>query len=222
MRGKPDMSDEAVQRLLRDQRRARGVPAPGPADPTDEAVLRYIDGAATAAERRDLAQRLARSARARDLVAILTAALPSPPVAVEEPGALRLVFLLCRDALRLVRASQPPLLVAGAAAVRGAAATTPTTYEFAAHVGELDAAVVLDRAQDRLDVRLTLRHAGAPVEDARVVALREGQLWASAPTEADGACTFAIAVAGHYRLQVRRGGVTVGAVQLDVLDEAGA
>ena len=58
-----------------------------------------------------------------------------------------------------------------------------------------------------------------PGEGARVVAFREGQLLASAPTEPDGACTFAVARAGRYRLEVRRGGVIEGAVELHLLDE---
>lgn len=221
------IDDTELRDALHAIRLARGIPAPTGEEPADEALLRYAEGTATAQERHAVEAMLAKSPYARDALAILSQGLgdageAAEPAAEPSPARdlVRLVLVVAEGALQFLRGDLQPVAVAGAAAVRGAAAAAPTYCEFSTSMGDLGVGLALDRAAERVDARMVLTSHGAPVNDARVSLSREGRALISVPCEVDGSLTFGIPSDGLYLVEVRRHGQVVGRFALDLIARA--
>src|SRR5262245_45821718 len=72
--GGKDEADRAHARRLKALTRSQPVPAPAADEPSDDAILRYLDGAASGAEREQIAAGIEASPYATARVAVLAAA----------------------------------------------------------------------------------------------------------------------------------------------------
>lgn len=217
-----DEIDAAVAAKLRALQLARPLPVPAEGDPSDEELLRYIDGSLGDAERERLEARIAESPFATARVTVVVEALrdcgyPAPRVDAVGRRAVRYVFQLAGDALTFLRGSDLPEALTPALAVRGAATVQDSSfYEFCHRFGEVEARLQLERVGVGFELGLHLTDGGVPVEGARVNLRRSGKTIDSAVTEG-GACTFRGLPAARYQLDVRRGTDEVGSLHVDVL-----
>jgi hypothetical protein len=219
-----DHEDRILGVRLRALRLGRGVPPAVPGDPSDDELLRYLDGALPRSDRRRVEARLARSPLARDRLGILTRTLaevgeevPATAPAAGPADLVRLVLLVARDALQFLRGDLLPVAVAGAGAVRGPATAAPTYCDFATRFGDLAVSLTLDRAHDRVDARLVMTSAsGQPVTDCRVTLRSGDRTLASVPCEPDGSAHLGVPPEGRYVLELRRRGTPLGRLALDL------
>lgn len=216
--------DELDRKIAGSLRRA--VPDPGVAEPTDEEILRYVDGVATPDQRARVDQSIARSAYTRDRVEILRESLAAAghgPTIAERVA--RYVFVMAKASFELLRGSTAPVFAstAGAATRGSAAAARPCYFEFTQPFQDVDAHLKIEhvsRANEQtpsIDVQIKLIAGGHPATDARVTLLRGGKSVDSQSVEANGAATFSGLAQDRYELDVRRGGKIVGKVHLDFL-----
>ena len=226
-----DELDAALTARLRAVRPSSAVPDDGVDEPSDDELLRYVDGSMDDAEREALQARLADHPAAAARVAIVAEALAEGgwgPVAKADPVgrravnlASRFVFRLSDGVLSFLRGTDLPRGLEPAMAVRSSAPAQPQSFfEFVSHYpfesGEVDARLALEPvAQQAVDVQLDVTQAGAPLEGVRVKLLRDGQPVDSAPTE-KGRCTFSSLTAARYEFEIRKGGTEVGRMVLDI------
>ncbi len=218
-----DAVDVQVAQKLRALRLARPVPAPGPDEPTDEELLRYIDGAVKGSERERLEERIAASPYASARVGVVVEALrdsgfPVPKRESAAAKAARYVFRYAQGALTFLRGSDMPEALAPALQVRGAAtAQDESFYEFTHQFDAVAARLQIERVEGRgFELQLTLSERDQPVEGARVTLRQAGRTVDSASTEG-GRCSFAGLTPARYQIDVRRGGDEVGTLHVDVL-----
>lgn len=226
-----DGLDAALTARLRAVRPSSTVPDAAVDEPSDDELLRYVDGSMDEREREALEARLADHPSAAARVAIVAEALAEGgwgPVARPEPVgrravnlASRFVFRLSDGVLSFLRGTDLPQGLEPAMAVRSSAPPQPQSFfEFVSHYpfesGEVDARLALEPvAQEAVDVQLEVTQAGAPLEGVRVKLLRDGRPVDSAPTE-KGRCTFSALTAARYELEIRKGGTEVGRMVLDI------
>ncbi len=218
-----DALDARLSEKLRALRLARPLPAPAADEPSDEELLRYVDGALPAGEREQMEARIARSELATVRVAVVIEALresgyPLPKVNPIGRRAVRYVFRLAADALTFLRGSDMPEALAPALAVRGAAvAEAPSFFEFAHAFGAVTAKLAVERvAGHGCEIALTLVEGDRPVEGARVLLRRDGKQVDSAATE-NGAASFTGLPAARYQIDLRRGAEEIGTLHVDLL-----
>jgi hypothetical protein len=226
-----DELDAALTARLRAIRPSSAVPDAAVDEPSDDELLRYVDGSMDDAEREALQARLADHPAAAARVAIVAEALAEGgwgPVAKSDPVgrravnlASRFVFRLSDGVLSFLRGTDLPQGLEPAMAVRSSAPAQPQSFfEFVSHYpfesGEVDARLALEPVtQQAVDVQLDVTQGGAPLEGVRVKLLRDGQPVDSAPTE-KGRCIFSALSAARYELEIRKGGTEVGRLVLDI------
>jgi hypothetical protein len=226
-----DELDAALTARLRAIRPSSAVPDAAVDEPSDDELLRYVDGSLDDAERASLETRLADHPAAAARVAIVAEALAEGgwgPVAKADPVgrravnlASRFVFRLSDGVLSFLRGTDLPRGLEPAMAVRSSAPAQPQSFfEFISHYpfesGEVDARLALEPvAEHAVDVQIDVTQGGAPLEGVRVKLLRDGQPVDSAPTE-KGRCTFSALSAARYELEIRKGGTEVGRMVLDI------
>jgi len=205
---------------------SRPLPVPGPAEPSDDDLLLYVEGRLPPDREAEVEQRIEQSPYSSDRADVLGEALhemtPAQPSAITR--AFRAVFHLAGNALNLLRADAEPTPQL-ATALRGSSAAAVQTecYEFFHKMAGLGAMVTVDRAPEGgVDVRLTLmkpptQTGPGPISDARVILQREGKVFEAVDVERDGSATFRGLSAARYRLDVHRAGQRVGSVRLDFL-----
>jgi hypothetical protein len=207
------------------------VPDPGADEPSDDELLRYVDGSMDGAERAALELRLADHPNATARVGIVLEALAESgwgPVERPEPVgrravhlASRFVFRLSNGVLSFLRGTHLPGGLEPAMAVRSSAPAEPPSFfelvsQYPFESGEVDARLSLERvAADAVDVQLEITRSGTPLDGVRVKLLRDGSPVDSAPTE-QGRCTFSALGAARYELEIRKGGTEVGRMVLDI------
>jgi hypothetical protein len=226
-----DELDAALSARLRSVRASVPVPAPEADEPSDDDLLRYVDGTMDAAEREAFEVRLADHPGAQDRVAVVAAALGDTgwgPMGKTDPVgrravalASRFVFRLSEGVLTFLRGTDLPRGLEPALAVRSSAPAQPTSFfEFVSHYsfesGEVDARLALEPVQhEAVDVQIDVTQGGTPLEGVRVKLLRDGRPVDSSPTE-KGRCTFSALTAAHYEFEIRKGGTEVGRMVLDI------
>jgi anti-sigma factor RsiW len=199
--------------------------------PSDDEILRYVDGAMSPNEREAFEARLADHDEAAARVAVVAEALQETgygPVPTREAAAggasstaARFVFRLSEGVLTFLRGSALPHSLEPALAVRAQAPSqSPSFFEFVQRypfdTGEIEAALALEAAPPHaVDVQIAVQQHGAPLDGVRVKLLRDGRPVDSAPTER-GRCTFAGLRAARYELEIRKGGTEVGRFVLDI------
>jgi hypothetical protein len=226
-----DELDAALTARLRAVRPSFAVPDAAVDEPSEDELLRYVDGSMDDAEREAREARLADHPAAAARVAIVADALAEGgwgPVAKSDPVgrravnlASRFVFRLSDGVLSFLRGTDLPQGLEPAMAVRSSAPAQPQSFfEFVSHYpfesGEVDARLALEPVtQQAVDVQLDVTQGGAPLEGVRVKLLRDGKPVDSAPTE-KGRCTFSGLSAARYELEIRKGGTEVGRMVLDI------
>ena len=226
-----DELDAALTARLRAVRPSVPVPDAAVDEPSDDELLRYVDGSMDDAERARLEARLADHPDAAARVAIVAEALAEGgwgPLPRPEPVgrravnlASRFVFRLSDGVLSFLRGTDLPQGLEPAMAVRSSAPAQPQSFfEFVSQYpfesGHVDARLALEpAAREAIDVQLEVTQAGAPLEGVRVKLLRDGRPVGSAPTE-KGRCTFSALPAARYELEIRKGGTEVGRMVLDI------
>ncbi|SRR6266542_1951819 len=232
-----DELDRALSERLRAVRPSLPVPSPSGDEPSDEELLRYIDGGLSPEERAAFEVRLAAHPNAAERVAVVADALheagfgPTPPSASLGRRAVslasRFVFRLSEGALMFLRGTDLPRALEPALAVRSTTpAAPPSLFEFvqryAFDSGEIEAKLALEVAQPRtVDVQLDISQGGTPLDGVRIKLLREGTPVDSAPTER-GRCTFTALPAARYEFEIRKGGTEVGRMILDIYGDGNA
>jgi hypothetical protein len=200
----------------------------------DETLLRYVDGALSEGDREKLEARLVTDLDARDRLGILVGGLGD--VGIASPAlpenvlvkASRFVFHVAGGALELLR-GQGATAMQPALAVRSGHVTTdvtrPSAFQierefhtaqgvlaarFELHAERADAA-----AEGLVDLVVHAGSGGQPAEGIRCKLLRDGRPIDSRELEGEG-CTFAHLNAARYEVELRKGGVEVGRVLLDL------
>jgi hypothetical protein len=226
-----DELDAALSERLRAVRPSLPIAEPGPDEPSDEELLRYVDGTMSDGDREAFEAKLTEHPNAAARVAIVAEALadsgwgPAPkadPVGRRAVAlASRFVFRLSDGVLTFLRGSDLPRGLEPALAVRSTAPPQPTSFfEFVSHwpfeSGEVDARLALEPVQKQaVDVQIEVTQSGAPLDGVRVKLLRDGRPVDSAPTE-NGRCTFGALTAARYEFEIRKGGTEVGRMVLDI------
>jgi hypothetical protein len=212
---------------------------PAPSDLDDDLLVRYLDGALSADERSALERRLVIDLDAKERLAILTGALDdsgwasTPPAEHEDVlsrAALaisRYVFHVAGGLVELLRGEGATALAP--APVRGTSpSVAPTGFQidrlFHTAQGPLAARFELhaERSDPRpepgqalVDLVVRVDADGQPVEGVRCKLLREGRAIDSREVEALG-CTFTRLGPARYDVELRKGGVEIGRVLLDL------
>jgi anti-sigma factor RsiW len=226
-----DELDAALTARLRAVRPSMPVPDAAGDEPSDDEILRYVDGSMDDGERGAFETRLADHPSSAARVAIVAESLaeggwgPAPkadPVGRRAVNlASRFVFRLSDGVLSFLRGTDLPRGMEPAMAVRSAAPAQPQSFfEFVSQYpfesGDVDARLALEPvAQQAIDVQLEITQAGAPLEGVRVKLLRDGRPVDSAPTE-KGRCHFSALTAARYEFEIRKGGTEVGRMVLDI------
>jgi hypothetical protein len=226
-----DELDGALTRSLRGLRPSLPIPQPGSEDLSDDDLLRYVDGAMSEGEREAFERRIADHPDAADRIAIVVDALADSgwPLSRPEPVgrravqlASRFVFRLSNGVLTFLRGTELPREFEPALAVRSPAPPDPPSFfEFISKYpqesgGDVDARLALEPAgPDKVDVELEVTQSGSPLDGVRVKLIRDGRPIDSSPTEA-GKCSFSGLRLARYELEIRKAGVEVGRMVLDI------
>src|SRR4051812_37467996 len=175
-----DELDAALTARLRAVRPAAAVPVDAADEPTDDDLLRYVDGSMDDAERAGLETRLADHPAAAARVAIVAEALAEGgwgPIPKADPVgrravnlASRFVFRLSDGVLSFLRGTDLPRGLEPAMAVRSSAPAQPQSFfefisQYPFESGEVDARLALEPvAQQAVDVQLEITQAGTPLD----------------------------------------------------------
>lgn len=226
-----DGLDERIAALLRRHgRNTLDVPVASTID--DELLVRYVDGALSSGERDALEARLVTDLDARERVGILVGGLAEAGYPVSQlpdhvlVRASRYVFAMVGGALEVLRgqgvtALQPALAVRSGT---GTDASRPNAVqierEFQTAQGMLAArfelhAVRTADASGSVDLVVHVGEGGAAPGGVRCKLLRDGKPVDSREVESDG-CTFSHLVPARYDLELRKGGVEIGRLLLDL------
>jgi hypothetical protein len=230
-----DGLDLALGERLRAVRPSLSLPEPASDEPSDDELLRYIDGLMSPKERQAFEVLLADHPSAAERVAVVASALheagyASAAPASTEPAARlasRFVFRLSGGVLTFLRGTDLPRALIPALTVRSSPPTMPTSFfEFVQRYpfdgGDIEAKLALEPVQRQtLDVQLDVSQGGAALEGVRIKLLRDGRPIDSAPTD-HGRCTFSALSVGRYELEIRKGGTEVGRMVLDVYGDCDA
>ncbi len=227
-RGPRDKLDRLIAGNVRAARQPRGLPTPQRGEPSDDELLRYVEGTSPGDEKARVAAAMKQSPFTRDRVELLRESLAEAGLAPSAvTRAARYVFVMAKDALELLRGTTAPLMGGTPAlATRhgGDVAAAPRAgqcwFEFTQPFDDLDAHLKIEHvtranAAPSIDVQIKLIAAGTPAKDARVTLLRAGRTIDSVPVEENGAATFSGLEQDRYELDVRRAGKSVGKVHLD-------
>jgi hypothetical protein len=223
-----DATDQRVAEFVRRHVNRSELPMRSAID--DELLARYVDGALDEGEKASLEARLVTDLDARERVGILVGGLgdagyPAPQLPDHViVRASRYVFAIMGDALEVLRGQGVTALHPALAVRSGTSnASRPSAYqierEFQTAQGLLAARFELhaERADagSLVDLVVHVGAAGAPAEGIRCKLLRDGRPIDSREVEGDG-CTFAHLGPARYDVELRKGGVEVGRLLLDL------
>lgn len=235
--GEPkDPVDRQVTKLVKTALDRRHVKVSTPSDLDDELLLRYVDGALVGGERESLERRLLVDPDARERVGILVGALNDaqiPRGPLGEANALvrgaqavsRHVFHLAGGFVELLRGEGATALHP-ALSVRSAAVgeTRPSAFQierlFQSALGTFPTRIELhaERAGQPMALADLVVHVGedaAATEGVRCKLLRDGRAIDSREIE-DSGCTFSRLGPGRYDIELRKGGIEIGRMQIDL------
>jgi hypothetical protein len=129
--------------------------------------------------------------------------------------------LRLRDGLlSFLRGTDLPLELAPQLAVRGAAGATESSIlefskDFMTSTGDITARLTVEAGMPGLDVQVAVTREGAIVEGMRVKLIKHGRPVDSVPID-EGQCQFKNLEADRYEFELRKGGIEVGRMVLDV------
>ncbi len=196
----------------------------------DELLVRYVDGALSGRERQELEARLLVDLDAKDRVGILVGALheeeyPSPRLPdgwrVKGAKVTRYVFHVAAGLFEVLRgdgiaALEPALAVRSGHGGTGQPTAFQIERELQTSQGPLAARIELHAdITAHVDVIVRIGSGGHPATGVRVKLLRDGLPVDSREIEEAG-CTFAHLDPACYELELRKGGVEVGKLMLDL------
>ena len=217
-----DGLDRTLRRLLRNPKLVLPVPSALPGDPSDDDLLRVLDGSADTEVREHVEARAQRSPFVRAQLEVLRsvlAELESAPEALMR--AARYVFRVGQDALAFLRGPSVPVAAAveaRSATRSGNRAPEDTFHELEEQRGELMIRLRIEHvAATRLDVQVALEEKGVPVSDARVSLKKGSRVVDSLPVESSGTATLTGLVPAAYQLEVVRPGHAPERVALEFL-----
>jgi hypothetical protein len=225
-----DELDGAIARYVKGARRPVDLPSPGPAEPSDDEILRVVEGGASPDERARVEEAMKRSAWTRDRLELLREALAETGHVTPMERAARYVFAVAKSALEFLRgATEPVAQPAIATALRkGAPEAQPDTgisqpyFELLHDFDDLEATIHIEhsgRAGAPIDLQIRLADGRGPAANARVTLLRGSTTVENTPVDERGSVTFTGLEAARYRLEVRRNGRATGSVILDFVSE---
>ncbi|MEO6954548.1 MAG: hypothetical protein ABI321_22310, partial [Polyangia bacterium] len=199
----------------------------------DELLVRYVDGALNGPERQSFEARLLLDLDAKERVGILAGALheagyPSPKLPdgflVKSAKATRYVFHIAKGVFEVLRgegiaALQPELAVRSGHGGTGHASAYQIEREFQTAQGPLTTRIELhadpSSTHPRVDLVIHVGADGRSTSGVRAKLLRDGRPVDSREIEEHG-CTFAHLDPARYDLELRKGGVEVGKLMLDL------
>jgi hypothetical protein len=206
-----DDLDALLARGAKEARRPRGVPAPA-VEASDDALLRVLEGTASAEERAEVA---AGGAFTRDRLDILREAVletgHAPPLTTR---AARYVLGVGKDALSFLRGDTSPVGASAPVAVRsGVGAPQAETFLELHHrfpgppiedAVPFDVQVRLERTRSGVDlqVRVLGKHA-VPAAGTRVAVMRNLRIVDSTSVDASGNATFTGLAPARYSVEIR-------------------
>lgn len=235
MRDERDNLDVVLEEAVSLAQHLPTLPWPGPEEPEDELLLRYLDGELAPRERERVRQELARSPYFSERLITLRESLeevrsPEPASAREgeETGRarrgdarLRLSFLWAANGLRFLWGSLAPrCLVAVPLATRGAAVPSQEEsafFDFSHRFEDVGVLIQLERVPGgRLDLQLQLQAPPRDVGPLRVnLRDRRGALLDSQPVER-GVARFISLVPATHQLSITTPKGELGQVLLDI------
>jgi len=237
-----DLDDHGISNLARRTLERKLGALPSPSDLDDDLLLRYVDGALSSSERATLERRLLVDLDAKERLGILAGGLsdtgharPSVPEGMITRGAQaasRYVFHIASGLIELLRGGEGAAVLAPAAAVRSGLpvdASRPTAFQidrlFQTAQGplaarfELHAEVAEATPAALVDLVVHIGSGAEATDGMRVKLLRDGRPVDSRDVEASG-CTFARLGPARYDVELRKGGVEVGRLTLDLRGDA--
>ncbi len=210
---------------------------PTPSDLADEVLLRYVDGALSSGERETLESRLLLDPEARERIAILLGGLDDAhvsrrPIPTSEgilargaQAVSRHVFHLAGGFIELLRgegamALQPAQSVRSASIGEARPAAFQIERLFQGALGTFPTRVELhaERATVAPALADLVVHVGKDqkaAEGVRCKLLRDGRPIDSREIEEHG-CTFSRLGPGRYDIELRKGGIEIGRMQIDL------
>jgi hypothetical protein len=202
-----DEVDRLISRSLRAARAPRRIPAPSPSDPSDDALLRFLEGSASADEHRAVDEAARASRYTRDRIDILEDALrEAAHAAAPDKRAARYVIAIGGQtgrSLRCLRGAHPPWSPAAPAAPAALDLRHPFPDDLTAEIhlalrAQPDAVPAVD-----VTVRLC-DAAGAPIARGRVTVRRGGSPLDRLATDGDGRATLTGLEPARYQLDLER------------------
>ena len=235
-----DAKDAQIATLARHALDRKHAALPTPSDLDDELLLRYVDGTIGKTERDGLERRLLLDLDAKERIGILVGALgdaavqranvtaPDTAIARGAQAVSRYVFHLAGGLVELLRGGEGATALQPAMSVRAGAAASmgdvrPSAFQiervFQSALGTFPTRVELHaESGDQSALADLVVHVGAESSAAagvRCKLLRDGRAIDSREMEERG-CTFARLGPGRYDIELRKGGIEIGRLQLDL------
>lgn len=232
-----DKLDLALREACQPAQQSPELPQPSGADPSDEILLRLLDGGLPPAETRGLREQVEASPFSRERLATLIEALSEAETAAAAPtminrfdervladysSPVRLSFVWARGCLRYLWGTlEPRSLVAVPVATRSGTFKRPeeetSFFDFAHRIDDIDMVIQVERVRDDLlDVQLTFDGDDHRLAHLRVtLADHRGSLLDSQPVE-QGKTRFAALEPLPHELLITSAQKELGRVRLDI------
>jgi hypothetical protein len=135
-------------------------------------------------------------------------------------AAARYVLRLKDGLLSFLRGTDLPVALEPQLAVRGAASSEDSNIiefskNFSTSTGDINARLTVEAGMPGLDVEVAVTREGSLVEGMRVKLIKHGRPVDSVPVD-EGHCQFRNLEADRYEFELRKGGIEVGRMVLDV------
>lgn len=217
-----DALDRAIVDALAAGRTPRDLPEACADEPTDEQVLRVVEGRANDSDRAAVDRSPLSSARADIVSEALAEAAPDAPSPAAR--AARYVFAVAREALTFLRGATDPVVGPQMAwATRsGAPAAAPRLTELHHRFGDLDAQVKVEhvtRQTATVDLEVKLVDLARKPAGGRITLRQKGRTLDSVPLDASGTALFTALAPSSYEIELRTTGQVVGVMVLEFLPE---
>jgi hypothetical protein len=221
-----DALDTLLGRAARKAKASRLFPAlPSRGDePSDDEILRVIDGSCSSEERRRVESAGPwTQARVEILRDALTESGEAVPTVVK---AARYVMTIARESLEFLRGATSPLPAPAHVQLRSQSQSqgqTPQSFlEFRHSFASIDAEIRIEHVSQSsqtstIDLQVKLVNSGNPVSNGRVAVLRKGRVVDSVPLESDGSATFTGLPPERYQVELRARGEVAGTLDIEFL-----